>query len=77
MYTLCFQLCGRKVFTTFMNKRNARFEALKQREEHKRKLADSLWNVRLIKLYNTENTEIDKYLNQLKIHQVFSASHSS
>jgi hypothetical protein len=53
-----------------MNKRLAFYESAKLKEDYKRKLFDSLSNIKIIKMYGTEKFELEKFANNLKNYQV-------
>lgn len=53
-----------------MNKRLAFYEAAKLKDDYKRKLFDSLSNIKIIKMYGTERFELEKFSNNLKNYQV-------
>jgi ABC-type transport system involved in Fe-S cluster assembly fused permease/ATPase subunit len=53
-----------------MNKKLAFYESVKLREDYKRKLFDSLSNIKTIKMYGTEKFELEKFEYNLKNYQV-------
>ena len=53
-----------------MERRISFIESIKMKEDYKKKLADSLLNIKLIKYYGTEKFELDKYILELKSYQV-------